>query len=142
MSKSINIYNKMQELYRDHKLFEEKIFKINTEMNVIRDKCPHEMVIIFSDHLPKMIDNLCHCYCPFCGKTLSIYTGHGINKTIFATSKILDLTETVIESKEELDIIQDEIISNYPYYKNNNDIKELETGLINILKEKNKVLKK
>ena len=111
---------------------------VNHEINRLQEQCPHSIVFKFDDNEEiEKIGKIYLCYCPSCGKKENIYISHKLERTSFKNSRIIDLSELIIDNyNDTFEIIQNEIFDHAEYYYNENvptkQLSETMTKVINL----------
>ena len=135
MKSQLQVYGERLQIRAERKELNKKLETNANNLSNLQEECTHELVLAFDDHKLHKIGPIYNCFCPACGKIISIYQNHEIEKTDFKDSKIIDLTHLPISAFEGyFSSILEYIFNNYDYcYSDDASKEEITENLLNYL---------
>lgn len=134
-----------KEIFEETGRLGNKVTKLHQELNEINNKylelmdsCPHEFFLKIQDDHPRKLISYGTCFCPACGKLISIQSLEQLKGRPFNKSRVVFLDNlSLITDKETLQAIRVEVYNHFDFYYNNgNEDKLLVNRLEKVLKSK------
>ena len=92
-----------------------KIKENNDESKRLKNKCKHEIILVFDDHILYKVGKIYYCCCPACGLKKEIFPTLDKVYNYFKNSNIIDLTMYEVANNTNL---INYIFENYDYFYN------------------------
>ncbi len=145
MRHNISLYQKFVDNQVERQKLRENLSRLDLEAAYYNKMCQHDIGFKVYNYMSKKTGVVETIFCPICGKNELIFYGHGIEKTVFIKSKIVNLTNLQVSNVEKLiKLIRELVISDLSYYYDeDNDVADLEKSLYEIINKNNmKLIKK
>ena len=147
--KTIQVIEQSKEIEKEKEKLKEKLKKLNSQLSILGEECPHEIVFKYNDNQPRKMVIDGNYYCPACSKNIEFIFKNQYLTSCFKDSKIISLTDiSLVGDTKTLLKIKEEVLNNMDFYYKCNDLIEIRNRMEHKLKDyvydyskKNKILK-
>lgn len=143
MKNSMEIYQERLQLILERRMLNNKLKKNEDDLLSLKKTCPHDLVLVFDDHMPHKVGTIYRCLCPVCGKKKNIYSSRDFKKCEFKDSKFINLTSLSMDNfNETYDLILSYIFGHHHYcFDENHSEIEIEKSIKQYLNQEKKHIK-